>query len=78
RYSLCGFGVARDSVEKKDFTERSPEGGIWVLWQSTGALLSLTSPRVPLGPVPRRVWVCLDYAQGLVTFLNADTALEIF
>ncbi|KAM6396185.1 LOW QUALITY PROTEIN: butyrophilin subfamily 1 member A1-like [Rhynochetos jubatus] len=78
RYSLCSFGVVRDSVKRKKFIERSPEGGMWCVWQSMGQFLALTSLRVPLGPVPRRVWVCLDYAQGLVTFLNADTGLEIF
>ncbi|XP_054039642.1 butyrophilin subfamily 1 member A1-like [Rissa tridactyla] len=29
-------------------------------------------------PLPSRIWVCLDCARGLVTFLHADTGVEIF
>ncbi|NXS59462.1 TRI38 ligase, partial [Brachypteracias leptosomus] len=39
---------------------------------------ALKSPPTPLSPVPRRIWVCLDYPQGLVTFINADSGVEIF
>ncbi|NWQ98012.1 TRI10 protein, partial [Burhinus bistriatus] len=68
------------SVEKKGDTEFSPAKGIWGVRHLFGQFLSLTSPPTPLSlsPVPRRIWVCLDCTQGLVTFINAVTGAEIF
>ncbi|KAM6188458.1 butyrophilin subfamily 1 member A1-like [Sarcoramphus papa] len=73
-------GVARGSVERKGYTCLSPEGGIWAVCHLNGKFLSLTSPRTPLPQslLPRRIWVSLDCAQGLVTFVNADREVEIF
>ncbi|NXN58604.1 TRI38 ligase, partial [Rynchops niger] len=58
----------------------SPKGGIWAVRHKKGQFVSLTSPRtvLPLSPLPSRIWVCLDCTQGLVTFLDADTGVEIF
>ncbi|NWU46713.1 TRI15 protein, partial [Dromas ardeola] len=58
----------------------SPEEGIWAVQYYLGLFMSLTSPRtvLPQPLPPRRIWVCLDCTQGLVTFLNADTRVEIF
>ncbi|NXO60293.1 TRI38 ligase, partial [Aramus guarauna] len=41
---------------------------------------SLTSPPNSLSPIPipRRLWVCLDCTQGLVTFIDSDSGVEIF
>ncbi|XP_054039643.1 butyrophilin subfamily 1 member A1-like, partial [Rissa tridactyla] len=78
--SWWGVGVARESVERKGSTVMSPEGGIWAVRHCYGQFVSLTSPRtfLPQSPLPSRIWVCLDCARGLVTFLNADTGVEIF
>ncbi|XP_074423643.1 uncharacterized protein LOC141735097 [Larus michahellis] len=42
--------------------------------------MSLTSPctLLPRSLLPSRIWVCLDCARGLVTFLHADTGVKIF
>ncbi|XP_063174767.1 butyrophilin subfamily 1 member A1-like [Chroicocephalus ridibundus] len=75
-----GVGVAKESVERKKFSDWSPEGGIWAVRHCYGQFTSLTSRRtlVPQSPLPSRIWVCLDCARGLVTFLHADTGVEIF
>ncbi|XP_075594406.1 butyrophilin subfamily 2 member A2-like [Balearica regulorum gibbericeps] len=78
--SWWAVGVARDSVDRKGDPALSPEGGIWAMRHKLGHFVSLTSPRTSLGwiPIPRRLWVCLDCTQGLVTFIDADSGVEIF
>ncbi|NXF69892.1 TRI26 protein, partial [Ciccaba nigrolineata] len=71
-------GVAKDSVERKGHMELTPEGGVWAVRHCKGQFVSLTSPRNELSPVPRRIWVCLDCAEGSVTFVSAETGAEIF
>ncbi|XP_075594468.1 butyrophilin subfamily 1 member A1-like [Balearica regulorum gibbericeps] len=78
--SWWAVGVARDSVKRKGSFCLSPEGGIWGIWQCEVHFVSLTSPRTFLSPIPipRRLWVCLDCTQGLVTFIDAESGVEIF
>uniref|UniRef100_A0A8C3K3C4 B30.2/SPRY domain-containing protein n=1 Tax=Calidris pygmaea TaxID=425635 RepID=A0A8C3K3C4_9CHAR len=80
--SWWGVGVAKESVERKGRVEMSmnSEKGIWAVWHRSGQFKALTSPptNLSVSPVPRRIWVCLDCTRGLVTFLNADTGVEIF
>ncbi|XP_014818107.1 PREDICTED: butyrophilin subfamily 1 member A1-like [Calidris pugnax] len=78
--SWWGVGVARESVERKRRVDLRPEEGIWAVDRYEGQFRALTSPPTPLSlsPLPRRILVCLDCTQGLVTFLNADTGGEIF
>uniref|UniRef100_A0A8C3KQS3 B30.2/SPRY domain-containing protein n=1 Tax=Calidris pygmaea TaxID=425635 RepID=A0A8C3KQS3_9CHAR len=87
--SWWGVGVARESMQRKGRVFLSPGEGIWVVRYQNGHFNALTSPWMfealtssltPLSNslVPRRIWVCLDCTQGLVTFLNADTGVEIF
>ncbi|KAI6057611.1 Butyrophilin subfamily 1 member A1 isoform X1 [Aix galericulata] len=80
KYSRWAVGVARASVERKGWINRSPKKGIWAVQYNEGQLMSLTSPRTPLSlsPVPTRIWVCLDCTQGQVSFINADNGVEIF
>ncbi|KAM6038503.1 LOW QUALITY PROTEIN: butyrophilin subfamily 1 member A1-like [Theristicus caerulescens] len=79
-YSWWAVGVARESVRRKGYTDRSPKDGIWAVEQYNGQFSVLTSPRTALSLflVPRRIWVCLDCTQGRVTFINADSGVEIF
>eukprot|EP00075_Anas_platyrhynchos_P037083 XP_027326336.1 butyrophilin subfamily 1 member A1-like [Anas platyrhynchos] len=80
KYSWWGVGVARASVERKKWIDKSPKTGIWALQYYEGQLKSLTSPRTPLSlsPIPTRIWVCLDCTQQQVSFINADNGVEIF
>ncbi|GAB0201654.1 butyrophilin subfamily 1 member A1 [Grus japonensis] len=76
--SWWAVGVARDSVHRKGDADLSPAGGIWGVQHWEGHFVSLTSRPLSLGRVPRRFWVCLDCTQGLVTFIDADSGVEIF
>uniref|UniRef100_A0A8B9UPQ0 Butyrophilin subfamily 1 member A1 n=1 Tax=Anas zonorhyncha TaxID=75864 RepID=A0A8B9UPQ0_9AVES len=80
KYSSLAVGVARASVKRKGEIKMSPEEGIWAVQYKEGQLTSLTSPHTPLSlsPVPTRIWVCLDFTQGQVSFINADNGVEIF
>ncbi|XP_042658094.1 butyrophilin subfamily 1 member A1 isoform X2 [Tyto alba] len=74
-----GVGVAKESVEKKVQGKLKPEDGIWAVWHKK-KLESVTNPRkvLSMSPLPRRIWVCLDCTQGLVTFINARNGAELF
>nr|XP_038028157.1 butyrophilin subfamily 1 member A1-like isoform X1 [Anas platyrhynchos] len=78
--SWWAVGVARASVERKGWINMSPEEGIWAVEYDKGQLMSLTSPPTPLSlfPVPTRIWVCLACTHGQVSFINADTGVQIF
>ncbi|KAM6038509.1 butyrophilin subfamily 2 member A2-like [Theristicus caerulescens] len=78
--SRWAVGVARESVRRKGCTFTSPKDGVWALQHLKGQFSALTSPPTALSlvPVPRRIWVCLDCTQGLVTFISADSGVEIF
>ncbi|XP_027326245.3 butyrophilin subfamily 3 member A3 [Anas platyrhynchos] len=80
KFSRWAVGVARASVERKGWINRSPKKGIWAVQYYEGQLMSLTSPRTPLSlfSIPTRIWVCLDCTQGQVSFINADNGVEIF
>ncbi|KFQ39686.1 Butyrophilin subfamily 1 member A1, partial [Mesitornis unicolor] len=73
-------GVARASVNRTECVKLSPESGIWGAEHWKYQFVALTYPCTPLSSslVARRLWVCLDCTQGLVTFLNADSGAEIF
>ncbi|NXT00941.1 BT2A2 protein, partial [Jacana jacana] len=78
--SVWAVGVAREPVERKSLKTLSPREGIWAVQHWKGQFKALTSPPKPLFLflLPRRIWVCLDCTQGMVTFLSADTGGEIF
>ncbi|GAB0201660.1 butyrophilin subfamily 1 member A1-like [Grus japonensis] len=78
--SWWAVGVARDSVDRKGYMDLSPERGIWAVRNWKGHFVSLSSPRTSLSPIPipRRFWVCLDCMQGEVSFIDADSGVEIF
>ncbi|KYO21511.1 zinc finger protein RFP-like [Alligator mississippiensis] len=72
-------GVARESVKRKGWIHVSPEEGVWALGHWYGQFQVLTSPHpTPLQWLPSRVQVCLDYAEGQVSILNANTKAPIF
>ncbi|XP_068520275.1 butyrophilin subfamily 1 member A1-like isoform X2 [Anas acuta] len=80
KYSRWAVGVARKSVKRKGYFKRNLKGGIWAVQYYEGQLKSLTSPPTPLSlsPAPMRIWVCLDYTQQQVSFINADNGVQIF
>nr|ALP32485.1 BTN3 [Nipponia nippon] len=78
--SRWAVGVARQSVRRKWWMFRSPKDAIWAVRHLKGQFEALTIPRTALSLflVPRRILVCLDCTQGLVTFINAESGVEIF
>uniref|UniRef100_A0A493TL58 Butyrophilin subfamily 1 member A1 n=1 Tax=Anas platyrhynchos platyrhynchos TaxID=8840 RepID=A0A493TL58_ANAPP len=78
--SWWAVGVARASVKKKGNITVSPKEGIWALDSNDGQPPTQISSRTPLSlsPVLKRIWVCLDYTKGQVSFINADNGVKIF
>ncbi|XP_074786629.1 zinc finger protein RFP-like [Athene noctua] len=67
---VWALGVARASLKRKGPMSFTPKEGVWAL----EAYHSLVSPRtnLRLNPLPRRIWVSLDYEGGRVAFFSAD------
>uniref|UniRef100_A0A674IPD6 Uncharacterized protein n=1 Tax=Terrapene triunguis TaxID=2587831 RepID=A0A674IPD6_9SAUR len=73
-------GVARESVRRKGWISRSPEGGIWAVERCGDQYQALTSPEtpLPLSQAPSRIRVSLDCERGQVTFFDAENQGPIF
>nr|XP_034960963.1 butyrophilin subfamily 1 member A1-like [Zootoca vivipara] len=75
-------GVARKSVERKDFFfSLSPKGGIWAVGKCGVMYMAFTSPLyspLSLSQEPRRIRVTLDYEGGCVSFSDADSGAELY
>ncbi|NXN22261.1 BT1A1 protein, partial [Nycticryphes semicollaris] len=68
--SWWAIGVAKESVKRKRRVVLSPEEGVWAIRHQKGKFESLTSDPTPLSLslLSRRILVCLDCTEGLVTF----------
>ncbi|CAM4653508.1 unnamed protein product [Lepidochelys olivacea] len=79
-WGYWAVGVARESVGRKGWISRSPEGGIWAVERWWGQFRALTSPvtPLPLSRAPSRIRVCLDCGRGQVTFIDAGAEAPIF
>ncbi|XP_053147586.1 zinc finger protein RFP-like isoform X2 [Hemicordylus capensis] len=74
-------GVARKSVKRKDTFKLGPKGGIWVVSKWYGGYWALDYPaHVPLhlSGEPKRIRVTLNFAEGQVSFFDADSAAPIY
>ncbi|XP_024079252.1 zinc finger protein RFP-like [Terrapene carolina triunguis] len=78
--TFWAVGVARESVGRKGWISRSPEGGIWAVEWWWGQFRALTSPvtLLPLSRAPSRIRICLDCERGQVTFIDAGDDTQIF
>ncbi|XP_077779203.1 zinc finger protein RFP-like [Podarcis muralis] len=75
------LGVARKSVERKDYFNFNPEGGIWAVEKLGEMYWACTSPKyspLSLRKKPRRIRVTLDYEGGRVSFSGADSGAELY
>ncbi|XP_025049803.1 butyrophilin subfamily 1 member A1-like isoform X1 [Alligator sinensis] len=71
---LWALGVSRESVKRKEGIGRDADDGIWAVEQYLRKCRAMTTSKwVPLGQVPRRIWVVLDCDEAWVEFVNGDT-----
>ncbi|XP_028284974.1 E3 ubiquitin-protein ligase TRIM39 isoform X1 [Parambassis ranga] len=58
----------------------TPKQGYWVLWRSTNQFYACSKPEtlLPIGLVPRRIGIYLDYEEGQISFYNAETKSHIY
>ncbi|XP_038570490.1 zinc-binding protein A33-like [Micropterus salmoides] len=75
-------GVAAQSVSRRTEFEACPEAGLWCISLRDGKYQALTTPSEDLNlnnsPHLRRVRVKLDWVEGTLEFINADTATHLF
>ncbi|NWU98261.1 BT1A1 protein, partial [Upupa epops] len=76
--SQWAVGVAKESVERKGIMDFNPQNGIWAVGHNDDGFMALGSSCPSMSPVPWRIWIGLNYPQGLVTFINRDTGAKIF
>ncbi|XP_076583690.1 E3 ubiquitin-protein ligase TRIM21-like [Chaetodon auriga] len=75
------FGVARESINRKEDNPLSPENGYWTIWLRNGnEYRALENPSVSLSlrSQPQKVGVFVDYEEGLVSFYDVDAAALIY
>ncbi|XP_062240590.1 zinc-binding protein A33 [Platichthys flesus] len=58
----------------------NPRQGFWTLWRSTHDFFACTKTETPLpvGLVPERMGIYLDYEEGQISFYNAGTKSHIY
>ncbi|KAM3590766.1 uncharacterized protein V6R79_016261 [Siganus canaliculatus] len=73
-------GVTTADSKRQGRFPMTPKEGYWVLWRSTHQFFACTNPETPLpiGLVPRRMGIYLDYDEGQISFYNAETKSHIF
>ncbi|KAK7884601.1 hypothetical protein WMY93_027724 [Mugilogobius chulae] len=69
-------GVARESVERKEQVIVAPQKGFWTIGLAAGQYKAFAGPPITLSlkTNPETVGVFVDYAQGLVSFYDVDSA----
>ncbi|KPP69171.1 E3 ubiquitin-protein ligase TRIM39-like [Scleropages formosus] len=74
------LGVTTASSKKQGRFAMTPGSGYWVLWRSTRQFYACTQPEtaLPVGLVPHKVGVYVDYEEGQISFYNVDKKSHIF
>ncbi|XP_034055466.1 E3 ubiquitin-protein ligase TRIM21-like [Gymnodraco acuticeps] len=75
------LGVARESINRKEYITLSPKHGNWTIWLLNGygyKALAGPSVRLSLKSQPQKVGVFVDYEEGLVSFYDVDAAALIY
>ncbi|KAK2863124.1 hypothetical protein Q5P01_002657 [Channa striata] len=74
------IGLTTASSQRHGRFTMTPKQGYWVLWRSTHQFYACTKPEtsLPVGLVPRRMGIYLDYEEGQISFYNAETKSHIF
>ncbi|CAL8236038.1 unnamed protein product [Boreogadus saida] len=74
------LGVVRESIDRKGWTEWTPETGYWTLWYDKDGLVFNDNPDVdlPLRAELQKVGVFVDYDEGLVSFYDVEARVHIY
>ncbi|XP_022616482.1 E3 ubiquitin-protein ligase TRIM39-like [Seriola dumerili] len=74
------LGLATADSKRQGRFPMTPKHGYWALWRSTHQFYACAKPEVPLpiGLVPRRMGIYLDYEEGQISFYNAETKSHIY
>ncbi|XP_028999108.1 zinc-binding protein A33 isoform X2 [Betta splendens] len=74
------IGLAAAGSPRHGRFAMSPKEGYWVLWRSTRQFYACARPEapLPLGLVPRRMGIYLDYEEGQISFYNAESKSHIY
>ncbi|XP_025032786.1 butyrophilin subfamily 3 member A3-like [Python bivittatus] len=76
---VWAVGVVRKSVERKYWTDISPDAGIWEIQKVEGRYTaSFSNKSLDLPQNARRIRVSLNCEGGQVTFFNAETAALLY
>jgi tripartite motif-containing protein 39 len=69
-----GLGVARESINRKDWIILTPKTGYWTLYFNNDGLVFNDDPavRLPLRAELQKVGVFVDYDEGLVSFYDVE------
>ncbi|XP_059896974.1 zinc finger protein RFP-like isoform X2 [Gadus macrocephalus] len=78
--TLWSLGVARESIDRKDWTDRTPETGYWTLYYYQDELVFRDNRSVllPLRAELQKVGVFVDYDEGLVSFYDVEARVHIY
>ncbi|XP_030013704.1 E3 ubiquitin-protein ligase TRIM39-like [Sphaeramia orbicularis] len=71
-------GVAGESIIRKGPTFLSPQYGNWTICLRNGNVFGPSAFSLSLKSQPQKVGVFVDYAEGLVSFYDVDTADQIY
>ncbi|XP_030225764.1 E3 ubiquitin-protein ligase TRIM39-like [Gadus morhua] len=74
------LGVARESIDRKGETVRTPETGYWTLLYNKDGLVFRDDPdvRLPLRAGLQKVGVFVDYDEGLLSFYDVEARDHIY
>ncbi|XP_030211473.1 E3 ubiquitin-protein ligase TRIM39-like isoform X1 [Gadus morhua] len=74
------LGVARESIDRKDWIMLTPETGYWTLYSYKDGLVFRDNPAVclPLRAELQKVGVFVDYDEGLVSFYDVEARVHIY
>ncbi|XP_027893725.1 E3 ubiquitin-protein ligase TRIM21-like [Xiphophorus couchianus] len=75
------LGVAKESINRKGSITVRPDNGYWAICRRKGeSLRACAGPSVILSlhEMPTKVGIFLDYAEGSVSFYNADAKTHIY
>ncbi|XP_070838230.1 E3 ubiquitin-protein ligase TRIM21-like isoform X1 [Chaetodon trifascialis] len=75
------FGVARESINRKEDIPLSPEDGYWTIWLRKRMKYKALNDRpvcLFLKSKPKKVGVFVDYEEGVVSFYDVDAPALIY